>query len=49
LDVRKCSTREKDRISFKEACEPIVGGVSGASLPDVPRYLEMVEYVCGKV
>jgi hypothetical protein len=47
--VWKCPTREKDRIPLKEACEPIVGGVSGASLPNVPRYLEMVEYVCGKV
>lgn len=41
--------REPDRLLIQESIRSLPGGLAGARLPHVPRYLEMLDYVTGKL
>jgi hypothetical protein len=41
--------RQRDRIWMHERITPIAGGMSNARWPGEPRYVEMLERVCGKL
>lgn len=38
--------REHDRLHLHESIRTLAGGVAGARLPHVPKYLQMLEHVC---
>lgn len=41
--------READRIPFVEHLRPISGGLLHAGVAHLPRYVEMLEHLCGKL
>lgn len=41
--------REPDRIPFAEQIRPISGGLRHAAVGHLPRYVDMLEHVCGKL